>query len=59
MARLLVSARKIDRNFVDEFEKAIKSKEQVSFDYVNKQGKTSLVTITPTKIEKKWGKQLL
>lgn len=59
VARLLVSARKIDKNFVDEFEKAIKSKEQVSFDYVNKQGKTSLVTITPTKIEKKWGKTVV
>ena len=59
LARLLVSARKIDRNFIPEFQKAIANKEQVSFDYVNKQGKISLVTITPTKIEKKWGKTVV
>ena len=59
VAKLLVSARKIDRNFIPEFEKAIANNEQVSFDYVNKQGKTSLVTITPTKIEKKWGKTVV
>jgi len=59
VARLLVSARKIDRNFIPELQKAIANNEQVSFDYVNKQGKTSLVTIVPTKIEKKWGKTVV
>ena len=59
LAKSLVAARKIDSDFEKEIESAIQNQETVSFDYVNKQGKASLVTITPTKIEQKWGKKVV
>ena len=59
LAKVLVAARKIDHDFILEFDKAIRNNEMVSFDYVNKQGKKSLVTMTPKKIERKWGKMVV
>lgn len=59
IAKNFIAFRKIQKDFQKQLQEAIKSNQTITFDYVNKQGKHSLVQLTPTKIQKKWGQTVV